>query len=43
MNITIDDLTLGILIGVSELIKLVALTELIEIPQGSGINKKYYA
>ena len=39
---TIDDLTLGILIGVSELIKLVALTELIEMPQGSGINKKYY-
>lgn len=39
---TIDDLTLGILMGVSELIKLAALTELIEIPQGNGMNKEYY-
>ena len=38
----IDDLTLGLLVGFSALINLVALTELVEMPEGSGINKEYY-
>ena len=38
----IDDFTLGILVGVSSLTNLVALTELVEMPGGSGINKEYY-
>ena len=38
----IDKFTLGILIGVSALTNLVDLTELVEMPKGSGINKEYY-
>ena len=38
----IDDFTLGILVGVSTLVNLVAFTELVEMPEGSGINKEYY-
>ena len=38
----IDDFTLGILVGVSSLTNLVVLTELVEMPGGSGINKEYY-
>ena len=38
----IDDLSFGLLVGFSSLINLVALTELVEMPEGSGINKEYY-
>ena len=38
----IDDLSFGLLVGFSSLINLVALTELVEMPKGSGINKEYY-
>ena len=38
----IDDLSLGLLVGFSALTNLVALTELVEMPEGSGINKEYY-
>ena len=38
----IDDLSFGLLVGFSSLTNLVALTELVEMPKGSGINKEYY-
>ena len=38
----IDDLSFGLLVGFSSLTNLVALTELVEMPEGSGINKEYY-
>ena len=38
----IDDITFGVLVGVSALTSLVDFTELVEMPEGSGINKEYY-
>ena len=38
----IDDFTLKLLVSVSALVNLGNLTELVEMPEGSGISKEYY-